>query len=201
MEDEEMSEVDPFPPREESHEVPLHLLGVLPPAQSQPPRDPLDVGVDDDAVGNPVRDPEDDVGCLSRDPGERQKFLHGPRHGALERLGDPLRGGADRFGLVSVKASRANDLLERFLADPAHRGGVRIPREKLRGHHVHPGVRALGRKNRRDEELEGVLVGEGARGIGVGLPQPLDQSPRFHSVLAAIRWEEVARMVEPVLGF
>ncbi len=59
----------------------------------------------------------------------------------------------------------------------ARSGGVGIPAEQLRRHHVDPRVGALGREDRGDEELIGVRMDQGAGRLGILALQRLHDPP------------------------
>src|SRR6476469_1742400 len=63
----------------------------------------------------------------------------------------------------------ASDLFRKKPVDCGVGSGVGVPREDVRGHHVHPLVGRLGREDRRDQQLEGVREVELAVGVGVPL--------------------------------
>ena len=68
--DQPVAEVDPLGAGYHGHQVALDLLGQLVGRQPQPLGQPLHVGVDHDARGDPVGGPQHDVGRLAADSGQ-----------------------------------------------------------------------------------------------------------------------------------
>jgi len=83
----------------------------------------------------------------------------------------------DGFRLVRKKARGANVLLEFLWV--GIREGIRlwILRKQRRGDDVHAFVGALGRENRRDEQLKGVLVPQRAGDRRIRLVESLEDRP------------------------
>jgi hypothetical protein len=125
------------------------------------------VGVDHESHLYAERGSEDDVGGLPRDSGEQEELVHRPRDFAAEALDENPACAANILGFRVEESGRADDRLEfpRFRAED--RLGRGESREKFRRDEVHPFVGALRREDRRDEELKGRLVAEGAVRVGV----------------------------------
>src|SRR2546426_5276347 len=81
---------------DQPHEVLLDLVRIGLVAESDPVRQPFDVGVDGDALDHAEGIAQDDVGRLSRHASKRQEVLHRPWDLAAVDLDDPLAGRSDR---------------------------------------------------------------------------------------------------------
>lgn len=172
--DEDVREVDPVLPGNELHELLLHELRGRSFGEAQAMREAEHVGVDDEAIRDTERGTEDDVRRFARDTWKNEELRHRSWYLAFEIGLHPGRRTLDGFRLVPIEAGRADDALE---LGPVRRGQVRyrwIPGKEPGRDQVHPRIRALGREDGRDEELERALVREGAGRFRVGFAQPVD---------------------------
>ncbi len=108
-----------------------------------------------------------DICGLSAHARQGRELLPRARDLAAEVLGDLARGPLDADGFVVVEAAGADVLLDLFQIRVGPIGGGFVFLEQLRRDHVDPDIRALGRENRRDQQLQ--RVGEIQRGPGIGV--------------------------------
>ncbi len=152
-----MAREDPAPAGYEGAErlLDLHRVGRL--REPEPARDAADVSVHDDAARDAVGAAEDDVGGLPRHARQPGDLLHRLRHLAVELLRDHLARRLDGLRLVAEVAGGADDLLDVLRLGRGQGSWRRIALEELRSDPVDRDVGALGREDRRDEELPGRL--------------------------------------------
>ncbi len=169
MLDQGVAEPDPAGGRDRRVQVALHLfrIGLLRPAE--PAGKAPDVGVDDDAARGIERRAENDVRGLAADTREGEERVHRPRNRTAVLLGDGPGGASDRLRLGVEEPGRPDDFLERAARRPRERRGVREAPEDFGRDEVDAGIGALGRENRRNEELEGRGVAQRAAGVPVGV--------------------------------
>src|SRR6266850_2255415 len=160
----------PFLFRKHVRELIVDLVGVIRTCQPQALRDAEHVGVDRDGL-LPERVAEDHVRSLEPHARECDERRPRPWHFAPVLFEQRLRHRDDRAGLRAIKAGRADLLLERGRLGQGIVARRRVLLEEGRGDHVDPLVRALGRENRGDEELEWIPEVEGDLGVGIGLLQ------------------------------
>jgi hypothetical protein len=156
MMDQEMTEEDPFSPGQVFHQLPLDLVRLRLPREAEPSGDPLDMGVHDNAFGLTERDSQHDVGCLSSDSRQPEQGLHVLGNLAAVFAVDDRGGLPDVFRLVAKEPGRVDQFLEVFRFRAREGPSRPVAPEKRRRHHVDALVRALRRKDGRDEELERV---------------------------------------------
>lgn len=177
MGNELVSEPNPIFFGPDPQQILLDLLGRALARETEPPREPMDVGIDDESGPNAEGRAEHDVGGLPGDAREREQILHRPGHLAAV-LGQQARAGAPNIlGFRVEKARRANVGLELARRRVRDRARVGEAREEARSDPIHALVGALGREDRRDEQLEGVAVAERAVGRGVGLTERAGDLP------------------------
>jgi len=115
--------------------------------------EPPNVGVDrESGLAHGVA--EHDVRGLAPDAGELQQALHRVGDFAVELFDDGFGRLNDMPRLRVVESAGENGLFELVTAAGGERGGVRPAFKQLPRDHVHALVRALGGKNRGDEELK-----------------------------------------------
>ena len=172
MVDELVAEDDPPVARDDRDEVAFGADRVGAARQIEAPADPPDMGVDDDPLGPIEAHPEDDVGRFP--PHARQCHQFGQREGDLAAM--PLDEGPAAAEQVLClrpeESGTADHPLDLLLTGSGKRGRGRPAAEQFRGHQVHPPVGALGRENRRQEELQWRAEVERATGGGIELSQP-----------------------------
>lgn len=135
--------------------------------ESEPVRYAKHVRVDGNALRVAKGLAHDDVGGLAADAGKRLQGVDVVGDGSAEIRKHGLRACHDVFRLRTEKSERMNDRFYVFHAGVGHCFRGSEAREKLRGHFVYGGVRALCRKNYRDGEREWVFVIEGAFALAV----------------------------------
>src|SRR2546428_4352086 len=106
------------------------------------------------------------MGCLPRHAGQGKHLFHRPRDLTAELLYDFPGRPDDVLGLVAKKARRAYFAFEDGLAQRGEVLGSRIFLEQPGSDFVDSFIRALGRKDGGDQELEWVFVSQGALGLG-----------------------------------
>jgi len=117
------------------------------------------VRVNDDS-GNIERVTQDDVCRFASDAGEPGQLFHRCWDLAAKFFNQLLRATLQRFCLGAKKSERANERLDLSGAGLGKLFWIRITVKKLRGDLVDRLVGALGRKNDRDEKLEGIAMRE-----------------------------------------
>jgi hypothetical protein len=170
MVDQQVRPQRPLVLRHDAHEVLLDLHrvdGVV--GQVEPVADARHVRVDGDADVLVVRVAEHDVGRLAADAGELGELVHRGRHLAAVPLGEGRPHRPQAFGLVAVEPRGLDVLLERLLRHARVVLGRAVLLEQVFRHEVDPLVRALGRQDRRDDQLERVREVEAAPGVRIGL--------------------------------
>src|SRR5882672_4807090 len=110
--DHPMGEIDPLFLRQKAHQVPLDFLRIHFARQLKSARDPLNVGVDDDARRLLEPGAEHDIGGLPRDARQFEERLHRVGHFPAVLFDEELRGAPDALRLVVVEARRTNPLLQ-----------------------------------------------------------------------------------------
>ncbi len=114
---------------------------------------------------------QDHVRGLATDAMELQQLLHRLGHDTPELLVQRPRHLHDRPRLLPVEASRADEVFELGEIRGGEIGGGPIAREQRRGDLVHLGVGALGREDRRHEQLQRIPVFERQTGDRVALAE------------------------------
>ena len=122
--DELVPHPDPALVRQHLHQVLLDPLRVGGARQAEAHRQPLDVRVDDDPLGDPERRAEHDVGRLARHARQRGQLGDRPRHLAAEVRQQGRRRPLEALGLLPEEAGRADDLLQRRQRRRAIASGV-----------------------------------------------------------------------------
>ena len=165
--DELMAEDDPLATRDDRDEVALGADRVGAAREVEAPADPPDVGVDDDPLGAAKPDTENDVGGLPADARQRDKLLE--RHGDLAAmpLDEPLTAAEEVLRLRPEESGAADHLLDVLLSRGCQASGGRPAPEQLRGYLIDAAIGALGRKDRRQKELEWRAEVERTAGGGV----------------------------------
>lgn len=135
--------------------------------ESEPVRYAIHVRVDGDALRIAKCLAHDDVGGFAADAGKRLQGVDVVGDGSAEICKHGLRACHDVFRLRAKEPERVDDRFDVFHAGVGHCFRSSEAREKLRGHFVYGGVRALCRKNYRDGEREWVFVIEGAFALAV----------------------------------
>ena len=121
--------------------------------ESDQPRQPPHMGVDRES-GLAQSVPEHHVRGLATHAGEPEQAFHRAGEFAVELLDDGLRRRDDVRGFRVVEPAGEDGLFEFVLRTRRERRRVRPPPEEVARDHVHAFVRALGRQNRRDEQLK-----------------------------------------------
>ena len=151
--DQEMRQVDPFVPGKQPHQILFDLFRSCLSRELQPAGEPLNVGVDNHSFSLTVRHSENDVCRFARDPGKFQQFLHRLRNLSAAFDGDDAARFDDVSRFVPEETRRVDQRLE-FLGNRVRKlAGCSILPEQGRRDEVHHFVRALGGKNRRNEQL------------------------------------------------
>ena len=124
---------------------------------------------------------EDDIGRLTSDAGQRHEVLEFLGHLALVAVGERLAEAEQAGGLVPVEPRRLDQSLKFTPVSGGQVGWRRVLGAQGGGDHIDPFVGALGRQNRRDNQLIRVLEVQFAVGVRVGLLQdPVDlASPAY----------------------
>ncbi len=178
MEDDEVGRPRPPLASDERHEARLDRRRVAALGEAEPVRDAEDVRVHRDALVDVEGVAEDHVRGLAADAGQRHERLHRARHLAPVTLDEPPGEAGDAARLRAEEARRADDLLDVRDRRRRERAGVGIALEEAGRDLVDAVVGALGGEDRGDGELEGVAVGKGATGLGVGRLQDVEDAAR-----------------------
>ena len=153
-----MGDVDPLFGGYERHQILFDFLWGFLLGQAQPLGEPLDMGVDDDAVGQAKTDAAHDVGGLAGHAGQPGQFIHLARHFAAEFLADQSACALDALGFVAKETGGTDQFLQLRAVGGGHCFRRRETGEQGRRHLVDPLVGALGRKDRRHQQLKRALV-------------------------------------------
>lgn len=133
----------------------LHRVNVR--GQSQPQRQPTDMGVHRQP-GQAKRHASHHVGRLPADPGQRHQILAATRNLAVE-AGDNLVGHTDEaLRLSSEESGGMNDLLDVALIRCSHGGRVGVPSKEHGCDQVHSDIGALGRKDGGSQQFKWIAV-------------------------------------------
>ena len=153
VEDDPMREVRPLLAFDElAHSMlDLHRVGLLRPSPA--PDETAEMGVDGDP-GNPERVAEHHIRGLTAETGQRDKFLQGARHLAVETFDERLPQPDDRVRLVPVEARRPDHLLEFGAVGLRVGAGRGITGEERGRHLVDADVGALRGQDRGDREFQ-----------------------------------------------
>jgi hypothetical protein len=173
MVNQQVRQLNPFVSRKKLHQVGFDLVRPFFFGEIQTPGQALDVRVNNDAFGLPKRHAQDDIGCFPGDTGEFEKLLHRIRNVSTVLFVNHARSGLETLRFVAEEAGRVDHGLE-F-------GGIGIGEvlrrlvllEERRRNGVDHFVGALCGQNRRDQQLEGIRMVEGALGVGIGRLEPL----------------------------
>ena len=168
MPDEEMGKKGPVLLGDDFNECLLDFDGIVLAGETQPAGETADMGVDDDAFGEVESVTENHISGLSAHAGELVEMFHGPRNLAAVILDQGGGAAADRFGLGAEESGGADEAFELGGRDLSKMLGRGAALEKGGCDFVDPVIRALGREDGGDEELEGILVVEFAMGGRVG---------------------------------
>ncbi len=152
---------------DEFHEVLFDFDGIGMGGQAQASREAADVGVDHDADVFVEGVAQDDVGGFAAYAAQAGQFLHGLGHIAAEFFQNVLGGLFDGFGFAAEKTGGLDDFFDVSLRSGGQGldGGIFF--EEDRGDHVDAHIGALGGEDGGDEQLERVLMVQGAVGRGV----------------------------------
>lgn len=174
----------------DSHEVALDFHGIGIFRHTETEGDPADVGINNDAFGFSVQPTENDIRGFAGNAAEGEKPFHRVRDAVLKPIADELRGHGNRFGLGAVESGRMHHLLELEKGNPREVDGCLV-RFEIRPHGlVHPLVRALGRENDRDQELERCLVFQGHASVWIGALEAADNGRDPLFFLCLLFWHE-----------
>ena len=110
------------------------------------------------AAGDSVGCPQHHVRRFSRHTGQREDFIHGSRDFSVELFQDRLARAHHGLGFVAEETCRTNFLFQLAWRRISERLSIRVFLKESLGHLIHTHVRALRGKNRRDQQLERVLV-------------------------------------------
>src|SRR6266568_4172524 len=150
--------VNPLLSRNHLHQILFNIPRVLRPRKLQPPRDPVHVRIDHDSFGLPEPRSQHHVCRLSRHSRQREQLIHLIGNFAAELLHHLASGPHNGLRLVPEE-SRSDDHRLQFLRlNLRQRSRCRILLEQRRGHHIYPHVRTLRRKNRRNQQLPGIVM-------------------------------------------
>jgi len=179
MPDEQVGEINPVRPGHNPHQGSLDFLGRPLPGEAEPVAEPGDMGVYDNALGLPVGDTQHDVGGLAADAIELNQVGEPVGNATGVLFGDDPAGVADGAGFVAEETGGANELFEFGRGDNGEIGGGPVAGEQGGGDLVDADIGALGAEDGGDEKLEGVVVAEGALGVGVGGAEAGEQEADF----------------------
>jgi len=121
---------------------------------AEPPREPLNVGVDDDALNDLMAVLENDVGRFPADTRELGEFIHRIRHRAVVVVDNGLTGRANVARLVVVVGDRVEILGEFLLIDGGVLYGAVVFLEEIGGNRVNSLVGTLRREDNGDQQFE-----------------------------------------------
>ena len=198
MVDEAVAEVDPLLPGNDRHQVPLDAFGAGLSRQAEAVGQPLDMGVDDHAAGQSKGGPEHHVGRLSPNPRQTGQSFQVTGDLLVVGLGKPLGHPQQVLRLRPEKAGGADQFRKFGWIRRRQAASIRIAAKQLRRHLVDPSVGTLRREDRRDQQLERVLVNQGALGLGIELLEPAHHPSRLDLGIDARR---IASRHSPLVPF
>ena len=170
MRDQQVAEECPLPFWDYIGQIELQLYRIAVLGQLQPAREPDHVRVAGDR-----RDPEGiaqhDIRGLSAHTRQGHEFLHRAWDLAAEVLDDLAGGSFDVESFVVVKAAGPDVLLDLPEVRVGPVGGGSVLLEQVLGDQIDPDVGALGRQDRRDQQLQRIGEMQGRGGIRIGLFQ------------------------------
>jgi len=150
---------------DEVEQIALNFHRIDLPCETEAACEARHVGVDDDSRGDSEAGAKHDVGGLSSNPRQGGQFLDRTWHpSAVPREQRPATR-LNRAGLGAKESGRANRSLQVHGVGLGERDHVRIAPKQVWCDLVDPGIRALSRQDRRDQELERVPVIELDLGI------------------------------------
>lgn len=169
MPDEPVAKVGPRLAGKEAGKIRFDFYGVGVSRQPKASSEASDMSINNHAGIDPKGIAKDDIGGFPSDSRQGGKGLQGLRDLA-EVVGNQGGGhSAEIFRLVTIKARGVDDRLQFFLGN---RGVVFhgfAALEQNLGNQIHPLVGALGRKDRGNKELEGVVIVQLAMRLRINL--------------------------------
>ena len=133
-------------------------------------------------VALPIRRAQDDVGRLASDSRQFHQQLHLDRDFPVVSIDQLLAAGLDALGLAAKEPGALDFLFELGQRQRGKVGCDGILAKQRPRHDVHPLVSTLGGQNRGDQQLQGIVVFQGAtwhpgrRGATLGRPVRRDAS-------------------------
>jgi hypothetical protein len=188
MDDEDVGKESIALDRDKRHELKLERLRVGRARQTETIRNPLDVGVDRDALVPAIGVREHDVRRFSSDPWQRDELGQRARHPAAKALGDGLSAELQAASLRPEEAGGSDEGLEIRQVGGCHRAWSRVAIEDGWRHLVDAAVSALSGEYGGDEQLEWTAEVELAIGVGIGPREGAQQSPSDRPVRRAPGW-------------
>ena len=163
-----MREIDPVLPGDEFHQRLLDLFGSALPGETETTREAQDVGVNDDAFRFAKGDAEDDVGGFSANAVKLDEFVKRAGDFAVVVIKQGAAAIADGIGFVAEETGGVDEGFEFCRYGVGEIVDGFVPGEEGRGDLVDSFVGALGAEDGGDEELERILMAEGATNVRMG---------------------------------
>ena len=168
MPDEQVGEINPVFARHDFYQSLLDLFGRCLAGEPQPTGKARDVCIHDDTFGLAVSDSENDIGGFAADAVKQDQFVKGVGDFPAVFLDQALAAVADGAGLVAEEAGAANHGLEFGGGCGSEIGSLAVTLKQRRGDEINSLVGALCAEDGRDEELQRIVVAQGAARAGVG---------------------------------
>jgi|SRR5450755_130142 len=156
VEDQQMREVEPVRAWYDAHQILLDFdwIGVFRPAEAS--TEATDMCIDDEAFNDAKGVAQDHIRRLARHPRQTEQIGHRARHLASIDGENALAGGANIFGLVTVKTRRVDILLKLAWIGVREVLDAAVLLKELLCDDIHALVSTLCRELRGNQELQGV---------------------------------------------
>lgn len=171
MVDQPVAQVNPFLLRKEEHQVLFDFHRIFFGTQPQSVAEPFDVGIDHHSGASTHRRAENAIGRFPPDARQLDQPFHFIGHLALMFGRENAATLADILRFVPIKPGALDhffQIVKRSFGEILGRG---IFFEQRGGHLIDADVGALGREDRRDEQLQRGIIRQAASGVGIAFFQ------------------------------
>ena len=195
MKDEQMGNLNPGAARQQGHQVLLNLLRCCGRGQPQPLRQPLHVRIHHHPLRLTINLAQYHVGRLAGHARQHQQRGHLVWHLLAVLCHQQMGRLLNVARLLPVEAGRAHNFLQRGPVGGGQGGRVWVAGKQHRRHLVHPFVGTLGGENGGHQQLQGIVIVQGAVGVGVSLAQSLQDKWQALPGRGGHRWQQFRHLL------